>query len=483
MINGTMMQYFEWYLPADGTLWRKCAENAGRLAEKGITSVWLPPAFKGAAGSSDAGYGVYDLYDLGEFDQKGSVRTKYGTKDEYLAAIRAFHQAGIYVYADMVFDHKMGADYTEKVTAVETNESNRLEQTSGEEGIEAWTGFNFPGRGNTYSDFKWDSSCFNGVDWDQRQQKHAIYNFTGKPWDPGVAKEFGNYDYLMGADLSFREQKVVDELDRFGRWYLDFTGVDGFRLDAVKHIDSRFFPHWLGKLREDTGRELFAVGEYWSPDLGELEGYEAACSGCMSLFDVPLHMNFFNACHAGGNYDMRTIFDHTLVKDNPEKAVTFVANHDTQKGQALQTVIENWFKPIAYSLILLRPQGYPCVFYGDYYGVETTGVPPQSGILDILLRVRRDKIYGTFHDYLDDPNVIGWTLEGDSEHPDSGAAVLVDDGPEGGKRMYVGKQHAGRTFRDVAGGRDEAVTIDAEGYGDFRVSGGNISVWTVDGSQ
>ena len=49
----------------------------------GITDVWLPPAYKAASGKQDAGYGVYDLYDLGEFDQKGSIETKYGTKDEY----------------------------------------------------------------------------------------------------------------------------------------------------------------------------------------------------------------------------------------------------------------------------------------------------------------------------------------------------------------------------------------------------------------
>lgn len=47
------------------------------------------------------GYGVYDMFDLGEFDQKGSVRTKYGTKDEYVAAIQAAKEAGVRVYADV----------------------------------------------------------------------------------------------------------------------------------------------------------------------------------------------------------------------------------------------------------------------------------------------------------------------------------------------------------------------------------------------
>jgi alpha-amylase len=76
--NGTMLQCFEWYLPCDGSLWRRIAEDAGKLADAGLTSLWLPPATKGAFGDQGVGYAVYDLYDLGEFDQKGSVATKYG---------------------------------------------------------------------------------------------------------------------------------------------------------------------------------------------------------------------------------------------------------------------------------------------------------------------------------------------------------------------------------------------------------------------
>jgi alpha-amylase len=51
------------------------AEKAPDLAKAGITSLWLPPAYKGTGGGMDVGYGIYDLFDLGEFDQKGSVRT------------------------------------------------------------------------------------------------------------------------------------------------------------------------------------------------------------------------------------------------------------------------------------------------------------------------------------------------------------------------------------------------------------------------
>jgi alpha-amylase len=51
--------------------------------QKQVLRVWLPPAYKGVGGGNEVGYGVYDLFDLGEFDQKGSVLIKYGTRDEY----------------------------------------------------------------------------------------------------------------------------------------------------------------------------------------------------------------------------------------------------------------------------------------------------------------------------------------------------------------------------------------------------------------
>ena len=82
------MQFFEWYLPNDGFWWKRCAAKAQNLAGLGITDIWLPPAYK-CTSQNDVGYSIYDLYDLGEFDQKGTVRTKYGTKEEYIEAVKA----------------------------------------------------------------------------------------------------------------------------------------------------------------------------------------------------------------------------------------------------------------------------------------------------------------------------------------------------------------------------------------------------------
>src|SRR5690606_10521204 len=122
---------------------------------------------------------------------------------------------------------------------------------------------------------------------------------------------------------------------------------------------------------KDTGKDLFAVGEYWAPgELPLLEKYIAATKGTMSLFDAPLQQNFHLASRAGSDYDLRTIFDDTLTAANPLLSVTLVDNHDTQPLQELVAPVEHWFKPLAYALILLRQDGYPCVFYPDLFGAH-----------------------------------------------------------------------------------------------------------------
>ena len=131
-----------------------------------------------------------------------------------------------------------------------------------------------------------------------------------------------------------------------------------------------FFKNWVDNMQNSSDKDLFFVGEYWNNNIDILCNYLNKSNQNMCLFDVPLHYNLYNASNSGGNYDMRKIFDGTLVQAMPNNAVTFVDNHDTQMGQALQSEIQGWFKPLAYALILLRESGVPCIFYGDYYGTH-----------------------------------------------------------------------------------------------------------------
>ena len=467
MENRTIIQLFEWYLPEDGGHWRRTAEAAEYLASLGITDVWLPPAYKGHMGAQDVGYGVYDLYDLGEFDQKGGIPTKYGRREEYLAAIDALHSHGLRVLADIVLNHRMGADRLEEVRASVCDSADRRRKLVENKKIHAWTGFKFPARRQKYSAFKWNAEHFTAVDWNQKTGTSAIFKLLDRRWSEKVDTEYGNYDYLMGADVNFAHPEVRQELLRWGKWYFQTAKLDGVRLDAVKHISYAFFIWWLRSMRRDLCREFFAVGEYWHSDVNVLQAYLEHSLRCMSLFDVSLHFRMLRAAEAGADFDLRTIFDDTLVSREPEYAVTFVDNHDTQPGQALQSWIPEWFKPLAYALILLREGGTPCVFFGDLFGIPHDAIPPVRE-LPQLLRLRRDFATGEQTDYFDFANVIGWTREG-------GMAVVLSNGADGWKRMRLGTP--GQIFVDALGNRDETVVIGPEGWADFPVNGGSVSVW------
>lgn len=238
-----------------------------------------------------------------------------------------------------------------------------------------------------------------------------------------------------------------------------------------------------------TGKELFTVAEYWAPgDLPLLQKYIDATDGKVSLFDAALHHKLHTASRCGKDFDLTTIFNDSLVSTHPLLAVTVVANHDTQPLQSLEAPVEPWFKPIAYALILLRAEGYPCVFYPDLYGAEYSDkgrdgieyhiVMPAIESLPALLALRKDKAYGAQHDYFDFPNCIGWTREGDPANEGSGCAIVVSNGDAGIKKMYIGKVHAGKRFADALKKRTEEVIIDAAGEAEFYCAPGSVSVWT-----
>lgn len=479
MDNMTLMQYFEWYLPENGLHWQRCAAQAKELRRAGINMVWLPPAYKGAGGRKSVGYDVYDTYDLGEFDQKGSVATKYGTKEDYVRAVRAFQENGIEVLADIVLNHMMGADATEAVKVTEGQASDRNRNISGEQQIQAWTKFEFPGRGNMYSDYQWSAANFSGTDWDEAGKRTGIFCLAGKTWNRDTDSENGNYDYLMGADLDMDNQETVQAVTSWGKWYFDTVHMDGLRLDAVKHISFSFYLDWIRSMRAHTGRDFFTVGEYWSQKTDQLLHYLDVTENVMSLFDVPLHFSFYNAAVSNGNFDMGSLFNGSIVKERPANAVTFVDNHDTQPNQALCSFIPAWFKPIAYAMILLRRDGIPCVFYGDYYGIPESKIEPVEGLLR-LIKLRELHAYGEQLDYFDDSSVVGFTRGGDAEHPDSGMAVLATDSAGGVKRMKVGEAFSGHLFYDALCHVSDPVRIEADGTGEFRVNGGSVSVWVTE---
>jgi len=119
------LQAFEWYTDSDGggKHWNRIAELAPELSSFGITAMWLPrtlsvvhlfmfQTYRGFSAPTKAdslpsvGYDIYDLYDLGEFNRNGLLRTHWGTKDELIAAVKIAQDHGIITYVDAVLNHR-----------------------------------------------------------------------------------------------------------------------------------------------------------------------------------------------------------------------------------------------------------------------------------------------------------------------------------------------------------------------------------------
>ena len=112
---GVMMQAFYWDCPREEKKeyqwWKVIQKAVPSLAKTGFSSLWLPPAHKaGNLDGTSMGYDPYDYYDLGDFDQKGSIPTWFGTKNDLLNLIKTAHKHDLSVIADMVINHNNGAD-------------------------------------------------------------------------------------------------------------------------------------------------------------------------------------------------------------------------------------------------------------------------------------------------------------------------------------------------------------------------------------
>jgi alpha-amylase len=125
----------------------------------------------------------------------------------------------------------------------------------------------------------------------------------------------------------------------------------------------------------------------------------------------------------------------------PMSSVSFVENHDTQKLQALESAVKDWFKPIAYTIILMSENAYPCVFYPDLFGVEYVEIQdnkeikivmPKVSILTRLLEARKRFAYGEQISYFDHPD-HSVAQEGDEVHQK--CIVMISNNEEGNKEM------------------------------------------------
>ncbi|HTF99552.1 MAG TPA: alpha-amylase domain-containing protein [Nitrospirota bacterium] len=343
---GVIMQAFYWDCPKaenkENQWWPVVEQSIPALRVAGFTALWLPPASKGAnLNGPSMGYDPYDYYDLGDIDQKGSVKTWFGSRGDLDRLIKEAHASGMDVYADVVFNHNSGAD---------AQETNPLDNSN------RWTKFT-PKSGK----FPRDYTCFHPSPYEQ--------------WDNGV---FGDM-----PDLCHRNPYVYSQLIEYARWLLEEVGFDGFRYDCVKGYGG-----WMARaiqelraLKNGKPMKPFGVGECWDSERvidDWLDETNAWSDSPVAAFDFPLRDRLKSLCDTH-DYDLRGLMQPgALFRDRPADAVTFVENHDIVRDNPIVND-----KMLAYAFILTH-EGYPCVFWQDYFtwGLGQPGL--KSGIAALV---------------------------------------------------------------------------------------------------
>jgi hypothetical protein len=288
----TFLQWFE-------TRWSTMEYRMPDFFMAGYDSTWIPPVAK-AADASSPGYDVFDRFDLGS----PGAETAYGTEAGLKALVQEFHQASALVYPDLIMNHNSGR-----------NNSNDFYNAGGYPGFALRVGADFwgdfhdgtqqsidPG-GPNYNLFNGDLVGLIDI----AQEKNYLYirqpigadpqniragTIRNRP-DPNnrrfypdlqlppatfvnSAKPAGQqnvtvYPFNTANPLAGDpvQENATAYLVRSTQWLLEVIGVDGFRLDAAKHI-----PQWFWNEYWDSGvfnrRKTFTGGTATPFSFGEI---------------------------------------------------------------------------------------------------------------------------------------------------------------------------------------------------------------------
>ena len=409
-----MLQYFN-------TSWRELAQKMPELAEVGYSALWLPPPTKGSGGLS-VGYDCWDPFDLGSKDQRGTVRTRYGTEEDLLRLIETAHRFGIRVYFDNIMNHRaFDVPGYNEYTGIDIYPGMVPEdfhlRVTGEGFYRKWD--NIADWGNTwqiqYRNFSDlidiaqempDNGNFGSTEGShvpkiklvRHPENPEYYCFAP---GPGGAEYVGfgttniTAEMLVDPDNAWLyEEDVNAYLIRAVRWLVDRTKVDGLRLDAVKHVPDYFFGQQTGEGKDassagycgqaqeqfnltrgfndwdnhrDTvfnteasyGRnDLMMFGEH----LGEPPGYGGYIDAGMRLVDSQLH-GFLNGNLGSPWGTLNGLQVAGGQGFSSGTGVMYVKSHDDDYAT----------RPELHFALILTREGLPNVYTDGNYQSETLG--------------------------------------------------------------------------------------------------------------
>ncbi|WDZ84142.1 pullulanase-type alpha-1,6-glucosidase [Micromonospora cathayae] len=375
----------------------------------GTTAIWLAPIFKnrpvqGTGDDVSAGYHGYWITDFTQVDPH------FGTNEELKRLVKLSHQRGIKVYLDVIVNHtadviKYAEDryaYVDKKTSPYTDAQGRaFEDRNYADGTR-----DFPKVGADAGPYTptFGSEADKTVKVPAWLNDVTMYHNRGDSTFAGENSEYG--DFFGLDDLWTERPEVVRGITKvYGDWIAS-TGVDGFRLDTVKHVNLDFWPQFaqgIERAAEKAGKkDFFMFGEVYSADpeitstyvrQGGLpatldfafqeaaRGYTAADGSAKALADVYARDDLYSSRDTGA-----------------DRLTTFLGNHDMGRigsfiaGGTGDPATHLRRDQLAHQLMFLT-RGQPVVYSGDEQGFTGPGGDKDA---------RQDMFASKTADYLDD---------------------------------------------------------------------------------
>ena len=378
----------------------------------GTTAIWLTPSFKnrpvqGSGADASAGYHGYWVTDFTQIDPH------LGTNAEMKALINQAHAKGMKVFFDIITNH------TADVISYAENQYGYVSKS--EEPYKDASGAEFDDRdyagGNTFPpldpqvSFPYTPVFRTPADATVKVPSwlndRTLYHNRGDSTFAGESSEYGDF---VGLDDLFTEHPdVVRGIGDVYKTWVDF-GIDGFRIDTVKHVNmqfwQRFAPDVLARAKAIGNNDFFMFGEVFSGDPAVMSQYTTT-----GKLPATLDFGFQEAAidFAGGaaTSRLRNLFYgddyYTDLDSNVYESPTFLGNHD--RGRASWMISTKGFTgaellkrvKLANSLMFLT-RGQPVVYYGDEQGFIGSGGDKDA---------RQDMFATKVAQYAAEPNLTG----------------------------------------------------------------------------
>ncbi|KAI0151331.1 glycoside hydrolase superfamily [Pestalotiopsis sp. NC0098] len=334
--NEAMLQGFSDRILPDHKHWRRLSSQLKWLETLGVKHVWTPPATKASSLRTD-GYDVYDLYDLGEFHQKGTIATKWGTKQEFQELARAASGHGIKLIFDAVLHHKAGADAYENVTFSRTMPWQTKSQGVIQH-ISLGTKFEFPGRQGRYSYMKWNMNHLRGMyvrPEDTHQGVNAAFWHIIESADyksDADEASLGN-GMIKHSIVDLNRPTVRQELRNWVTWLGEQLDLGGLRIDSLQHCSGDFIRNFTTYVDQRYGSRWMIMGNrrIHPESPWRIAKWLDSVGGNICLFDISLfdRLKEFSRFRDTGAQPLLT--GASLYKSRPRNAITFVSTHETHR--------------------------------------------------------------------------------------------------------------------------------------------------------